>query len=287
METQQEHIKQCENCNTKLQGEFCHNCGQQEIHNHGFLGSVIQDLLNTFFSYDSKVNRTVLPLLFRPGFLTREYMAGRRVRYILPFRLYLFSSVLCFILLSLWGDFLKVDAILAEQASKKEQTLADIASFENNSKLTPELDVMLDRLYQKTIPELINMTLESTPKVMLLLLPILALALKLLHWRLRIYFVDHLVMVFHCQSFLFLMLSLTMLLSKLTTTVHILPSFGMGLIQVITLLWTLFYIPIALKRVYQQSITLTAIKYLILLFTYFILATATLVAAFFWSLIWI
>ena len=86
----------CLNCNTPLAGKFCVECGQP---NHSYaapLWADIQDFFGNHFGFDTKFFRSVTPLLFRPGFLTREYSAGRRVRYINPLRLYIFSSLLFF-----------------------------------------------------------------------------------------------------------------------------------------------------------------------------------------------
>lgn len=55
------------------------------------------DLLDNLFSYDSRVYRTLVPLMTKPGFVCREYLAGKRVRYLPPFRLYLFASIIFFL----------------------------------------------------------------------------------------------------------------------------------------------------------------------------------------------
>lgn len=86
----------CLNCATPLAGKYCTECGQQ---NHTYvapLRGIIGDFVGNHFGFDTKFFRSILPLLFRPGFLSREYAAGRRVRYINPLRLYFFSSLLFF-----------------------------------------------------------------------------------------------------------------------------------------------------------------------------------------------
>ncbi|WIO73194.1 DUF3667 domain-containing protein [Porticoccaceae bacterium LTM1] len=291
--------RHCENCGTLLQGEYCHRCGQEVIHNRRFFGGVILDLLNTFFSYDSKVNRTFLPLFFKPGFLTREYMAGRRARYILPFRLYLFTSVFCFILLSFQDDLLKFDVTPEDTASQedassqedtssqKETSLGDTITFKADSDLSPEFEAKLEKLSEKSASELVNLTLEATPKVLLLLMPIMALVLKLFYLRSRIYFVDHFVAVLHCQSFLFLMLSLIMLISYLGAAIPVFPDWTLNIVITGILLWALIYLPMALKQVYRQSTVLTVVKYLLLLIIYGTLSILTIIAAFGWSLFWL
>ena len=88
----------CKNCGTPLAGKFCAECGQR---NHTYvapLRQILEDFASHHFGFDSKFLHSIVPLLFRPGFLTSEYCAGREERYVKPFRLYLFSSVLFFFL---------------------------------------------------------------------------------------------------------------------------------------------------------------------------------------------
>jgi len=60
------------------------------------LSGMLHDVADTVLNIDSRIFRTLAPLYFRPGFLTNEYFAGRRVRYVTPFRLYFFLSVIAF-----------------------------------------------------------------------------------------------------------------------------------------------------------------------------------------------
>jgi hypothetical protein len=63
------------------------------------LSSILADAADTILNIDSRIFRTLLPLYFRPGYLTNEYFEGRRVRYVTPFRLYFFLSILAFFLM--------------------------------------------------------------------------------------------------------------------------------------------------------------------------------------------
>ncbi|WP_374558155.1 DUF3667 domain-containing protein [Thermomonas sp.] len=86
----------CRNCGVTLQGPHCHACGQPVKGLMRPLGSVFGDLLDSVFDLDLRVLRTVGPLFTKPGFLTLEYLAGRQVRYVTPFRLFFFLAVLAF-----------------------------------------------------------------------------------------------------------------------------------------------------------------------------------------------
>ena len=108
----------CANCTTPLEGEYCHHCGQS-VHSvlrpvHGLL----EEFLETFLHIDGRIFHTLPPLMFKPGFLTLEYFAGRRVRYIAPFRL---MFVMC--LLSLFVIHIDTDLITSHSAEQKQQKL--------------------------------------------------------------------------------------------------------------------------------------------------------------------
>lgn len=93
----------CLNCGDSTPGRFCPTCGQRKaevlVSVHALLADVLEDQL----VLNRALPRTLGALLFRPGFLTEEYVRGRIVRYIAPFRLYLVSSVVFFLLLSFVG----------------------------------------------------------------------------------------------------------------------------------------------------------------------------------------
>ena len=89
----------CANCGARLVGRYCSECGQRH-HDHPvhdfwhFISEALEDLTHA----DSRLWRTLSALLFRPGLLTREFLEGRRVRYLPPVRLYLVVSLVFFII---------------------------------------------------------------------------------------------------------------------------------------------------------------------------------------------
>lgn len=88
--------RRCENCQAILLGEHCYACGQTSKGLVRHFSSILGDFADTVFNIDSRVLRTVGPLFLRPGFLTLEYFAGRRVRYVTPVRLFVFLSLVMF-----------------------------------------------------------------------------------------------------------------------------------------------------------------------------------------------
>lgn len=87
----------CLNCGTRLQGQYCGHCGQRATSRLISLWELTRDAFGDMFELDSRLWRTLIPLLRRPGQLTRDYLEGRRARYMPPFRMYLVLSVIFFI----------------------------------------------------------------------------------------------------------------------------------------------------------------------------------------------
>jgi hypothetical protein len=105
----------CANCGACLSGQYCSECGQrhrhQPVHHFWhFIGEATEDLTHA----DSRLWQTLIALLFRPGFLTREFLDGRRVRYLPPVRLYLVVSVIFFIIAGLHSRVPGSPAVLSD-----------------------------------------------------------------------------------------------------------------------------------------------------------------------------
>jgi hypothetical protein len=296
------HSTQCQNCQTALQGRYCHRCGQDSLHTIRFFGEVLLDLLSTFFSYDSKANRSLQPLLFKPGFLSNEYIAGRRQRYLSPFRLYLFASVVCFLTLSLQTD-ISIGST-GNPTTTSVQKIIDQANTEsedsNGEKLSLSLDlpfevpglndflnVQAQILGQLTDRQLIQLIYDTLPMMMLILLPVLAAILKLLYLGSRRYYTEHFIVVLHSQSFLFIVISLMELqqwLGSKLWSAETTPG-AYSLLGTALTLWAFAYIPLMLRRVYQQSRRVTLLKFSTLLICYFFLSLVMLLLSFAWNVV--
>ncbi len=90
----------CSNCGARLHGTYCHRCGQETRERIAPLWTMAKDLLGELFNLDTRLIRTLRRLLFQPGRLTVEYIAGRRAGYVPPLRLFIFSSFILLLLLS-------------------------------------------------------------------------------------------------------------------------------------------------------------------------------------------
>ena len=94
----------CQNCGEPLLGEHCYACGQPVKGLVRHFSSIIGDFLDTVLNIDSRVFRTLGPLFAKPGYLSQEYFAGRRVRYVSPVRLFVFLSIVTFFVAQLSLD---------------------------------------------------------------------------------------------------------------------------------------------------------------------------------------
>ena len=86
----------CRNCGAPVDGAYCAACGQETALRLPTLREFLREAAGRYVALDGRFWRTMFALLARPGFLTREYLAGRRRRYIRPARLYLFATLIFF-----------------------------------------------------------------------------------------------------------------------------------------------------------------------------------------------
>ncbi len=116
----------CANCGSALDGQYCAACGQRhEPHLHT-VAHFAAEALESISHADSRLWKTLWYLLCRPGFLTREFFAGKRVRYLPPFRLYLVISVVFFLSLgSPEGPMIVDDSDLATMDADETKALAE------------------------------------------------------------------------------------------------------------------------------------------------------------------
>jgi hypothetical protein len=94
----------CANCGAALHGRFCAACGQEVKPLDPPVRHFIAEFAQELFDVDSRLVRSLRRLVFSPGFLTREYVEGRRVGCLSPLKLYLLCSVAAFAMLAIAGS---------------------------------------------------------------------------------------------------------------------------------------------------------------------------------------
>lgn len=90
--------KNCLNCNAVVHGKYCHVCGQENLHPEESVWHLITHVFNDITHFDGKFFSTLKYVILRPGFLSREYKAGRRASYLNPVRMYVFTSAIFFLI---------------------------------------------------------------------------------------------------------------------------------------------------------------------------------------------
>src|ERR1700757_769877 len=135
----------CENCGAELQGHWCAHCGQPAIDYRRSFRHVIADLLDEFLNWDSKFFTTIALLIFKPWRLTNEFLAGKRVRYVNPLRLYLLASILFFFAVNYGAKGIRFDASKLDSKDRAELQ-ADL----KNTDLPPQAREKLQALLQES-----------------------------------------------------------------------------------------------------------------------------------------
>lgn len=298
----------CLNCGAPLTGKFCVNCGQQ---NHTYaapLWSVINDFFGNHFGFDTKFFHSILPLLFRPGFLSREYSAGRRARYINPLRLYFFSSLLFFFVA--WSfaspQFMRINdsgsstenipALTQTQrkqieknhylSTQQKQSILNsdqnqaqgTASSENGKNFDFTLFGKQINMKKSEFTARFTHAFEANlPKLMFVFLPLVALLLKLFYLSSRRYYMEHLVFTLHNHAFVFIAMLFIVLGNILAKHVGWTKT-PVGYFNDIIGWYMVIYIFIAMRVYYRQSYWMTFGKFLLISFIYWLIMLMTFIA---------
>jgi hypothetical protein len=248
----------CPNCANEHAGEFCNACGQRNADLHVPIGGLVREAAEEALGLDSRLRHTLVPFLFKPGEVTRDYLSGRRVRYTSPLKMYVVAAAIFFFAFAS-QDHPKV-AHIDEKNKARPAAAGKIDSY---------LLQRVDRL-EKMGPEgprllAANMA-GALPKALVLLLPIFALLLKLF-WR-KCYYAEHLVFSLHYHAFALILLTPGVLL----------PGAAGDSATGIALIVCLVYLFLALRRVYGDGIGRTLLKFFGLGFTYSILLSVGIAA---------
>ena len=327
----------CLNCGAHLRGQYCGNCGQRGSSRLISLWELLRDAFGDLFELDSRLWRTLVPLTIRPGSLTYDYLQGRRVRYMPPFRMYLVLSVLFFLVaffdpresLGIFYELptaeedtaraqketaktadevrmdLAAEGIIAGAPDAPPETGGDAESGLNiriNGDGPAEADCQIDEydingpdwLKRRLTPErlvricedmkrdngrqFLRNLYDNIPIALIVLLPIMAFVLKLLYPLSRRYYVEHLLFFVHFHAFLFLILTLQILIGRLNAFLPTPEAVGI-LIIVAASFYVPVYLFVAMRRVYGQGRLVTAFKYIILSVSYFAGFTVTMIGA--------
>ena len=257
----------CRNCGAALSGRYCSACGQRHDTHAPTVGHFLHETAETLTHVDSRLWRTLWYLLSRPGFLTQEFFAGRRARYLPPIRLYIVISVACFLLLALMPS--------SENDSSQNSAVVmldnpDCSKFEYSGpwklQLEPRLRAACQRMVDDDGAGFGDALLRALPKAMFVLLPLFALFMMPFYLRpLRLY-VEHLIFLVHNHSAVFMALSINMVLDAA------LPAVVTDWLPLLLFIFLIWYCWRGMTVFYANSTGWTVFKIAILGFLYIVIA---------------
>jgi hypothetical protein len=198
-----EHAHACANCGANLQGPYCHACGQKG-HLHGRLWHLIEEFAEGIAHFDGRLWRTLPLLAFNPGRLSREWRLGRRVRYVAPLHVFLFSVFLFFLVPTVTGEH-----VIDLRGTAAGEVAEGFIDGEDGPRVSIQgadgvRDRGLEARVQKKLsqPEYLTLKIESLAyKLSFLLIPLSVLILALVAMKRRFTFYDHSVVALYGLGF--------------------------------------------------------------------------------------
>lgn len=291
-----EEPSRCQNCSAALSGPFCSACGQKTGHLHRPIWEIAEDFLHTIVHFDGRLWMTLRSLFLRPGEMTLNWADGRQARYVPPIRLFIFTSLILVITLTLSDvTLLRITpnskgpaaAVLSDGSVIVPGISLDVLTLAPDTPADPIVDdarlkQILDgnggvqdtddaRLATRISgglnalaadPRLSNQVIgKSLSRFMLLAVPVMAVILWLFYRRR--FLAEHVVFALNTHTFFFIGLLMAVFLVWISR----------GLIPggwLLALLWTGYSVHflVALKRMYQQSWAATILKSMVITGTY-------------------
>jgi hypothetical protein len=293
----------CPNCNSYLRStdSYCTGCGQKRIEKEDFsVSHLFQESFLDYFHIDSSLNKSIVPLVLKPGYLTIEYLRGKRASYVQPFKMFLVVSLIYFLLSSIEMPHLLQPAI-EKEINNTYRTLQDSGkeipnsndlklTINDNNELFEPADTIRKKIskyglnvYMKykypsasAIPRyLIKKVImikishgsfyetmrHTSSRLIFLLIPVAALLFKLIYVRRKRLYYEHLIFSLHFHTFVFLLF----ILFQLAAILYKIP-------MMVQLTIILLYLFVAMKKMYSQTITRTIGNLIAFFFMYILIA---------------
>ncbi len=297
----------CHNCGAAVTYLYCPICGQETRLHVPSAGEFLHEFIGHYIAFEGKLWQSLILLMFKPGRLTFEYLAGRRVRYVQPLRLYLTFSLLFFLAFK-WSTIipLQIDDKPVAAASAKVKTApgigagakagavagskARVPSGDEEEMLIPGVardsgtpGVIISKIdahWEDKLEHFQNLpgtektrVLTDTffnygPYAMFCLMPLFAVFLKLLYLGSGRRYGEHLLFALHTNAFAFLMLSIMSVAQWVP-------------VELLLWLWLIIYMPMAMRRVYGGGRIATGVRWIVLM-TLHVLGMAGAIGACYW-----
>jgi hypothetical protein len=291
-------LEACANCGLPFSAvpddNYCPRCGQENHELNVPARHLLLEFLEGTLHFDTKFFRSLQLLLFKPGFLTREFNIGHRVAFVPPIRLYVFISFIFFLLLSLQSGKQKEFFTVKEEkfgTSKsavhvgrqessapiviamdsttrrivsKLKTTEQVDSFLLASKIKPHFMnrfalVQAVKLTNSSAGEFWHKFIKNVSLLMFVLMPVFGLLLHLALRRWKKHYVEFLMFSIHFHCFAFVLFSLYLIVLRFYESDA--PMLVIGALL-------LLYLALAMHRVYPQSWLKVAFKTVLVGFLY-------------------
>ena len=294
----------CLNCNHTLSEvyNYCPHCGQENNDHRVSFATFIGDFFSNYFSFDTRIGRSIKPLFLQPGFLTNQFNEGKRMRFVHPLRLYLIVSLFFFFVATLlvqrnleevslvpdseigdgsieedstvisgWNQILMIlrDASLSDQQAldSLRQSGINIQSNLENQGVMNRLFHQFRKVVNNDVSVFGAYLMQNLPVMMFIVLPLLALVIKLFYIRRSFLYVHHLVHVLHLHAFAFLVVGLYIIALMILGATDIVPEW----VNNAVVLLLLGYSFLSFLKVYRQRLLKTLLKFFLLANVYLLL----------------
>ncbi len=148
----------CKNCHTHFNGNYCPECGQGVKDLDKPFGFIFINFVGDMFAFDTRFFRTIKDLLFKPGYLTKQFFEGKRVRYATPTRLFILSSFILFFLLQIYSNRI-LNRVIDAPVTTENIMVSDYTSVAYSDSLMADINSTLDSS-EIAVPD-INLNLEA------------------------------------------------------------------------------------------------------------------------------
>ena len=301
-----------------VENKFCPNCGQENTETRQSFHYLFTHFIEDLTHYDGSFWKTIKALLFRPGRLTKEYLAGKRKLYVPPVKLYIFISFVAFLLphflpeYSFFGakkaktqnavEFVKSDTgdesftVNSNSQKIKARSIRELDSIQlslpENEKISffeynmmkGLLKISKDKDQKKLIEKALESFIHTLPKVLFVYMPTFAFLLWLFHDKKKYYYFDSGIFTLHYFSFLLLAVTLLILINWFIDLFYYLDTIT-GICTFLFTIYSIFYFFRAHSNFYGERKAVSRFKSFILFFINMILILFISLALFVYSLL--
>lgn len=284
----------CKNCETDFKGKFCPNCGQSVKEFERPFGYLIVDLMGNIFAFDTRFWKTFKAILFSPGKMALEFVKGHRVRYMPPFRFYVFVSFIFFFFLNIntnkniennnitiFGNVPeKNNVTIAPVVANTKHLPGDTVDFEasiNDSIKVDESDgeELIDYENINKNPEIyIGRMFQYLSWSIFFLMPFYGFLLWLFFRKSQSYYITHLILAINQHSFTFLVFLVMLILSFVFNGY-------LAILGVLLFLSIPVYIYLGLRRLFRRKWWATSLLMIAMGVVYFSLLFSILILVIF------